>query len=135
MDALGTAKVPPTPEPTDTDQGDAPLGEAGLKALQTERAARKLAETELAQLRAEVRDSEAATMRSDVGKAHRLPPSLTRRLMGTTREELEADAIEMAAALAPTVKTTPKESLQSGAVPASRPEPSASSVVDEVLNR
>jgi hypothetical protein len=133
--ALGTAKVPPTPEPTETDQGDAPLGEAGLKALQTERAARKLAETELAQLRAEVRDSEAATMRSDVGRAHRLPPSLTRRLMGTTREELEADAIEMAAALAPGLKTTPSEKLQPGAVPTAGEGFKPSAVVDEVLNR
>ena len=137
MDDPKTPVTDPTADPVTDPAADpaAPLGEAGLKALQTERAARKAAETELARLQAEIRDSETAAMRADVGRVHRLPPALARRLVGTTREELEADAIELAAALAPTVKTTPKETLQPGAIPASRPEPSASTVVDQVLGR
>ncbi len=127
----------PPQNPADAPSADpADLGPAGLKALQTERAARKLAETELAQLRAEVRDSEAATMRSDVGRAHRLPPSLTRRLVGTTREELEADALELAAALQPsTLKASPTEKLAPGAVPSAGEGFKPSKVVDDLLAR
>jgi hypothetical protein len=140
MDAPQPNQNPADPpqNPADAPSADpADLGPAGLKALQAERAARKLAETALAALQEEVRSSEAATLRAEVAAAHRLPPALARRLVGADRAALELDAAEMAAAItpAPVLKAPPVEKLQSGAIPASRPEPSASAVVDQVLNR
>jgi hypothetical protein len=95
-----------------------------------------LAETALAQLQAEVRDSEQAVMRAEVASKHRLPPVLGRRLVGTTRAEIEADAAELEAALRPGgLAPAPKEALLPGAVPSARAEPSAADVVDKVLAR
>jgi hypothetical protein len=128
----------PTLNPADAPQGDAdaPLNEGGMKALAAERLARRHAETALAQLREEVRTSEAAVLRNQVAAAHRLPPQLARRLMGTTREELEADALELAGALQPsTLKARPNEKLAPGAIPSAGEGFKPSKVVDDLLAR
>lgn len=106
----------PKEGPVDSPAGDGePLGEKGLKALQEERAARAAAEkrardTQVA-LEAE-RNAHAATrVEADGAKAENLkvqvaidegiPVSLAGRLVGTTREELIADAKTMKASLTP----------------------------------
>jgi hypothetical protein len=132
--ATDPTAAPPPGDPAEQAE-DAPLGESGLKALQTERAARKAAETQLAALLAEVRQSEASALRAEVASAHRLPPALAGRLVGTTKEELTADAAALAAAIHPPTKELPKEHLMPGAAPSARAEPSAADVVDKVLSR
>ncbi|NUS53833.1 MAG: hypothetical protein HOV66_03070 [Streptomycetaceae bacterium] len=118
-----TAPVETPPEPTappeppadpkpETDE----LGDAGKKALAAERDARKAAEKELAKYRkaeqdraeadkteaekraaAEQRavDAELRATRLEVAHDKGLTPAQAKRLVGTTREELEADADEI----------------------------------------
>lgn len=106
-----------------------PLGGKGLDALHKERSARRAAEArarELEPLAARARELEdatkteaqraadalaAATRRAETAEAHvlrhevaaaaGLPAGWAARLVGGTREELEADAAELAARLAP----------------------------------
>lgn len=103
---------PPAEPKPETD----PLGEAGKKALAAERDARKAAEKELAKYRkaeqekaeadkteaekraaAEQRaaDAELRATRLEVAHAKGLTPAQAKRLVGTTKEELEADADEI----------------------------------------
>jgi len=124
---------PATPEPPAASEK--PLGEAGLKALHAEREARKVLESRLKELeplaakareleeasktetqkatdRAEVAERRTAELesrlaRADVAAAKGLPPSLAVRLVGTTREELEADADELAKLLPPATTEPP----------------------------
>lgn len=97
------------------------LGEAGKKAIKAERDARRTAERELSELKTKVkefedagkseleklqgqvaeltRQAEAATAKADrleVAADQGLTPAQARRLVGATREELEADAAAMA---------------------------------------
>ncbi len=105
---------------------DAALGEGGAKALATERAAARKANKELAaatarlqQLedanksdlqratdRAEAAEGRAATaelraLKVEVAAAKGLPAGMAARLTGSTREELEADAGELAGLIKP----------------------------------
>lgn len=112
------APVPaPAEPPKPADDG---LGEAGKKALTEERKARQAAEAELARYRkaeqekadAEKSDLQKATereaaaekrataaeawaLRLEVATAKGLPASYAKRLVGATREELEADADDL----------------------------------------
>lgn len=95
---------------------DEKLGEGGLKALQAERAARAAAEKRAndaqAALDAERNAAAVARQEADAAKVEALkyqvaveqgvPVSLAGRLVGTTREELEADAKTVKASLTPT---------------------------------
>lgn len=103
---------PPADSKPDADQ----LGDAGKKALAAEREQRKAAEKELAKYRkaeadkadadkteaekraaAEQRavDAELRATRLEVAHEKGLTPAQAKRLVGTTREELEADADEV----------------------------------------
>jgi len=103
---------PPADSKPDADQ----LGDAGKKALAAEREQRKAAEKELAKYRkaetekadadkTEAEKRAAADARADAAElratrlevAHEkgLTPAQAKRLVGTTREELEADADEV----------------------------------------
>jgi hypothetical protein len=107
-----TAGDPPADPKLDND----PLGDAGKKALAAERDARKAAEKELARYRkaeadqaeadkseaekraaAEQRaaDAELRATRLEVAHEKGLTPAQAKRLVGATREELEADADEI----------------------------------------
>lgn len=135
----GEPATPPTDPPTDPPPADKPkdepLGDAGKAALDKERAARKEAEKELAkyrkaeQDRAEADKSEAEkraaaeerataaelrAMRLEVAHDKGLTPAQAKRLVGSTREELEADADEILRDF-PTSPKTP---------PAPKPDPS-----------
>jgi hypothetical protein len=106
---------PPADPPADPKPAD-DLGDAGKKALAAERDARKAAEKELAKYKkaeadkaeadkTEAEKRAAADARADAAElratrlevAHEkgLTPAQAKRLVGTTREELEADADEI----------------------------------------
>ncbi len=107
----------PVADPPAGPEPDAePLGDAGKKALAAERDARKAAEKELAKYRkaeaekadadkseaerraaAEQRavDAELRATRVEVAHAKGLTPAQAKRLVGSTKEELEADADEI----------------------------------------
>lgn len=128
-----TPPAPPADPPAGGDDGD--LGDAGKKALATERAARKAAEAELAKYRKAEQDradadkseterraaaeeraaaAELRAMRIEVATEKGLTPAQAKRLVGTTREELEADADDLLA-------TFPTKAAGTGTVP---PDPS-----------
>src|SRR5690606_17006061 len=104
----------------DVGDDDEPLGEAGKKALERERRARREAEARLREVEAKLQehegekksDAERATdriatlerelaetrreaLRLEVAMAKGLTAAQARRLAGNTREELEADADEL----------------------------------------
>lgn len=148
-------KAPDTPDPAKDD-----LGDAGKRALDAERrrareekkraddlAARlkefedkdktesekltgRLTEAEQRAVRAEER-----AMRLEVAHAKGLTPGQAKRLVGTTVEELEADADEILAAFAPAkgddeeTLRRPRERLRSGAAPDAEDEPDIAAAV------
>lgn len=106
----------PAGEPQVESKPEADLGDAGKKALATEREARKAAEKKLAayekaeQAKADADKSEAEkraaaeqratdaelrATRLEVAHAKGLTPAQAKRLVGATKEELEADADEI----------------------------------------
>lgn len=122
-------------EPTTTKKPDADLGDAGKKALDEERKARREAEkalrdvqdqlkeltdkdkSEVEKLRDEVanltkeRDGDRLkVLRSDVAMAKGLTAAQAKRLVGSTQEELEADADEILEAFPAQGAATPPPS-------------------------
>lgn len=140
MDDDNTMDENPTDEGAKPEDG---LGDAGKRALDAERKARKAAEKRAAEAEALIRaaedaekseaerlqtqiaelsrQAEAATARADrfeVAAAKGLSASQARRLVGATREELEADADEMKAEFGldrEPVRRAPREDLKPGA--------------------
>ncbi len=143
------APPPPPPPPAPSAKPDADLGEAGTKALKEERAARREAERqlkELAPLAAKAKELEDASkseaeklterlnaaeqravaaetnaLRLEIAGEKGLTPTQAKRLIGTTRKELEADADDLLATFAPPAPPAPK--------PGSRPKESLRTVV------
>lgn len=137
--AAGTAEIIPAPAPA---ASIAPvinevLGEAGKKALEAERLARKEADKALAASQAKLKEYEdkdksetqriseerdalkadnaklaLENMRRDVAAETGLAPELVKRLQGSTREEMLADATDLLAATKPAV--TPVGRVQQG---------------------
>lgn len=141
----GDPPTPPAPAPSADEK---PLGPAGEKALADERAARKAAEKELAAYRkaeqdradadkseaekraaAEQRaaDAELRALRLEVAHEKGLTAAQAKRLQGTNRDELMADADDLLTNFgtpAPTRPTTPAPDPSQGpkgTVPAARP--------------
>jgi hypothetical protein len=132
---------PPADPPADPKPDADPLGDAGKKALAAERDARKAAEKELAKYRkaeadkadadkteaekraaAELRavDAELRATRLEVAHEKGLTPAQAKRLVGATKEELEADADEIirdfpVAPAAPAKSSAPKPDPSQGA--------------------
>lgn len=130
-------------KPDDGAKPEDELGDAGKRALKAEREARKAAEkraadaealikaaedaekSEVERLQGQVNDltrqAGAATARADrfeVAAAKGLSIAQARRLVGSTREELEADADEMRSELGldrEPARRAPREDLKSGA--------------------
>ena len=109
-------KAPANEDPAPPQDGeDADLAAGGLKALKEERAARKAAEKAVqdaqialnaernahAATRQEADAEKAKTLRVDVALAEGVPLNLASRLVGTTRDELVADAKSIKESLAP----------------------------------
>lgn len=120
--AAPASDSPTAPTPTPPTE----LGDPGKKALADERAARKAAEKASADLAAKLKaledrdkseadrlteraaqaeeratKAELAALKSDVAAEKGLTPLQARRLVGTTREELETDADELLVTFAP----------------------------------
>lgn len=150
--AKGEPKPDPKP-PTDPD-----LGDAGKKALDEERKARRDAEKLSNELKAKLQEltdrdkseteklaeraataerrvveAETRALRLEVAADHGLSPAQAKRLVGATREELEADANELletfpkaAAPKAddpkPNVSRRPNPALSGGGDPTTEPE-------------
>jgi hypothetical protein len=131
---------PPADSKPDADQ----LGDAGKKALAAEREQRKAAEKELAKYRkaeadkadadkteaekraaAEQRavDAELRATRLEVAHEKGLTPAQAKRLVGTTREELEADADEVLRDFPTARPSRPRRSRTRRRVRAARPRP------------
>lgn len=133
--------APPAGDPP-TDKAAEGLGDAGKKALDEERKARKAAEAELVKFRkadqeradadkteaqkladrataAEkaAADAEARALRLEVAQAKGLTAGQAKRLQGSSREELEADADELLEAFPakPAAPGTPKPDPSQGA--------------------
>ena len=117
-EATEDAKTEDTAKDTNTDTEA--LGDAGKRALDNERAARREAERKLAEAQAELQKIEdskkselelateraarfeaqyndlvAQSLRSEVALSKGLTTAQAKRLVGETREELEADADEL----------------------------------------
>lgn len=144
------APAPPSPQPAPPEPpDDDKLGEGGKKALDAERARNKELEKELTKFRKAEQDkldadkseaekraaaeeraaaAELRATRLEVAAAKGLTPAQAKRLQGTTREELEADAdqilIDFPVAAAPAGPTAPKPDPSQGSKgnpPAARP--------------
>jgi hypothetical protein len=130
---------------TDTTSNDAPpeaeLGDAGRKALQEERAARKAAETRAADLERELGELKTANLRDSIAAAKGLSADQAKHLRGESEEELNAHADELLSAFKPAdeeaaaemPRRRPQERLRSGAVPGAKPERSMGDVAADVL--
>jgi hypothetical protein len=141
-------KPDPKDEPKDTPKD---LGEAGKKALDEERKARREAEKQANELKTKLQEledkdksegqkladraaaaekraeeSEARILRLEVGAAKGLTPAQARRLVGSTKEELESDADSLLDDFKPADDkpsgSRPKERLRPGSVPDAEPE-------------
>ena len=119
----------PTPPATPAAPDNGQLGDGGVKALHTEREARKAAETALKALQQEIADSKksaeqkaaddiaaaraeaaknaAQALRYEVAAAKGLDLALAARLTGSTKEELEADADALMALIPKALEVPP----------------------------
>jgi hypothetical protein len=132
-DPIEAAKALPAAK---TDPADT-LGEGGVRALESERKARREAERQLRELQATIQERDAADLRREVALEKGLTPSQATRLVGTTREELEADAADLVSSFAPVgpaLRRTPVEKLQPGAAP-SEPPLDAAKIADSILSK
>jgi hypothetical protein len=118
----GTPNNPPSPDPEDnpTDPPSDDLGDAGKKALEAERKARRDADQRAKELEAQLKeitdkdkseveklreenaeltkklaDADTRSERLEVAMTKGLTAAQAKRLVGTTKEELEADADEI----------------------------------------
>lgn len=115
------------------------LGDGGQKALAAERTARRDAERQLRESQDRVRELEGAETRRDVASAKGLTPSQANRLVGATREELEADADDLLSAFAPPqtaggMRKSPVEKLLPGAAPSAEAL-DAGAIADRILSK
>lgn len=100
----------------------------------------KTAEDRIAALEQKIAEAEANAIRLEIAAAKGLTPAMARRLVGTTREDLEADADELVKFVTPAddkagdkgangaptdagdSRTRPTERLRSGTAPQAEPE-------------
>lgn len=133
-----------TTETETTTADEAALGDAGKRALQAERDARKTAEARATAAEARVTELESASTRAAVAAKHNLTEAQAARLSGSTEEELNADAEALLSAFTPptaaeetpaasTFRQSPREALKPGAVPGTEVEPSVADVAAAVL--
>jgi hypothetical protein len=133
-------------EPAKTEQPATDgLGEAGKKALEQERAARKELERQLrelqqrdpmkqlAELKQQFEQAQLRALRLEVAAAKGLTPKQAARLQGSTREELEADADDLLATFG--TASGAQQSQQSSGTPAPDPTQGARGGMDDLKAR
>lgn len=124
-----------TPPDTPGDDTPADLGDAGRKALDAERKARRDAERRAHDAEERLKAIEAAELRRRVAAAKGLSETQAKRLHGETEEELTADADELLAAFKPDRQPTdrpPVAKLRPGAVPDAEPAPDYGSIAERI---
>lgn len=100
----------------------------------------RLTET-VGDLQGKLSAADANAVRFEIALDHGLTKSQAKRLVGTTREELEADAADLLADLGvtdgakPVASGRPKEALKPGTAPNAEPEPDAEKIADSILSR
>ena len=128
-----TTDPKPDPKPAESE-----LGDAGRRALEQEREARRAAEKRASAAEEKLSKIERDQLLSKVAGAKGLTDDQAKRLRGTTREELDADADELLAAFKPEGDDSsrhrgrPQENLRSGAVPGVEGE-DVDAIADRVL--
>lgn len=133
--------MPETPEPTPKPKpaADGALNDGGKKALDTERKARREAETQLRAARERIAALELVDLRAEVASAKGLSSEQADVLAGSTREELEAHADRVLDAFKPAPSgppsRRPKPDLYAGMDPTEDIEPDASALADRILSR
>lgn len=162
-------KEDPKDNPKDDPKGaeDEALREEGKRALESERKLKREAEkraeelakrlkeiedkdkSEVEKLREQVEqqnkalaDAETKSLRLEIGTAKGLTPAQARRLVGSTKEELEADADELLQAFSgksadndegkPDPVNRPKPSLQGGSDPTTHADPDVREIVSKI---
>ena len=73
------------------------VGDVDIDDLKTKAAGATTLEERVAEIERQARESEERAMRAEIANAKGLTPSQAKRLVGSTREELEADADELLA--------------------------------------
>lgn len=112
-------------EPTGDPKGDHGLGDAGKRALEAERKARRDAERRAQEAESKAAELELARTRADVAAELELTDAQAALLQGDTREELEEHARRLRDAFAPSPKPPtqrPTEALRGGRDPEQWPE-------------
>lgn len=155
----------PDPKPaTGDDPDDKPdMGDAGKKALAAERAARREAEKRAAEVEARLKEledkdksdsqkltdrlataekraetAESRVLRLEVAMDKGLSAVMARRITGSTKEELEADADELLASFKSSdegdkkAPGKPAEDLKGGGDPTSEPKPDMRQIVADI---
>jgi len=123
----------------DDSKDEAQLGEAGKRALEAERHARRVAEGKQRAAEQALADREFEDVRREVAEAKGLHPSFAGRLKGGTREEIEKDADELAAFFESERKprsgmpSLPRERLRGGTDPSDEGEPDAGAIADRIM--
>jgi hypothetical protein len=87
----------PKPDPPKPDE----LGDGGKRALEAERTARRDAERRASEAEDRIRKMELEQLRSSVASSKGLTAAQAKRLAGSTKEELEADADDLLTAFKP----------------------------------
>jgi hypothetical protein len=125
-----------SPQPEANDD-DAPLGDAGKRALEAERTARKDAERRAREAEERLSAIEVRETRASVAAKKGLTEAQAALLRGQSSEELESEADEMLAAFAPLEQSRlprlPRERLTPGAAPGSAPAKDMGDVADEIV--
>ena len=105
-----------------------PLAKQAQEAADARKTAEERAAERITAAEARAAEAETRALRLEVAAAKGLTPNQARRLAGTTREELEADADDLLATFpaAPAQEATapngrPKERMRPGAVPSASP--------------
>lgn len=131
---------------TGLSKDDLPEAKALLAKAKELETSSKTADDRVAALERKIADAEAKSMRLEIAAAKGLSPTMARRLMGSTREELEADADALKAEFKPAEngngsggngtggeaakgsggtpanRARPREDLRSGSAPQAEPE-------------
>lgn len=112
------------------------LKEVSLSDQQKREAAEKANADKLAELEKRANEADARALRAEVASVKGLSETQAKRLTGSTREELEADADDLLSSFKPTEGSKPAgkptESLNGGGDPTGDPTPDMRKVVADI---
>ncbi len=132
------ADEPTTPKPDDAKPPEGELGDAGRKALEREREARRAAEKRANDAEEKLGKMEREQLRARVAGEKGLSPEQAKHLTGDDEAAMQANADELLAAFKPADNDSggrrrPVENLRSGTVPGSEPE-NVDAIADSIVS-